>query len=264
MKKLISIRFKKLLSKLHNGEHFDFYSRGIIAGLEAIIVRFQELNEIFLSLKSAFQLEDKIFKKNEASILTPDIARMVEMLTAYFSYFKHSIDIVRFSTNPVELQAMTTLQFLVKMFVRIPKVDYPEMSGLLDSFLESCDSPTYKPAVELLGLSSQVNRMKAVYSSYRSLYNARSLSKEQVAELGKLRYVRAEIDDVFATLVDGVNVACTVNELGSQDPDQQSALLEIKEVIVGELHQMELNVAHRRKLRKGAKAKLDEAAATDN
>ena len=245
MKQLISVRFKKLLMKLHNGEHYDFYSRGIIAPLPAVTANFPQLNEIFTSLKTVFQREDNLFQKSEASILTPEIARKAEMIVAYFAYFKHSVDIIRFSVDSDDLYAMTKLQYLIKSYIHIMTSVYSEMSGLTDSFLENCNSPSYKPFIELLGLTPQITRLKIAHNSFTHLYNTRSLNKGQISELGHLREIRTEVDNTFSILIDGINMAWINNELGPQDPDTRSSLLEAKAMIVGEIHQIQLNAAHR-------------------
>ncbi|MDR2534026.1 MAG: DUF6261 family protein [Tannerellaceae bacterium] len=261
MKKLISIRFRDLLRKLYNGEHSGFYDRQIYI-LGSIISRLPQLEGLYLDLKAVFKREEDVFKKNEGSLLTPDIAKLAEMITAYFSYFKHSVDIVRFSKNNSELNAMSKLLFLINTYADIMTAGYTDMSGMADVFLENCDDPEYKPSVELLGLSAQVTRMRAAHASFTSLYNTRSLNREHIAELGRLRDIRPEVDDAFASLVDGVNVAWITNEIGAKDANLGEALIEAKEMIVGLIRQMKIEVAHRGKKRKRSAHKEAEAATT--
>ncbi|MDR2533474.1 MAG: DUF6261 family protein [Tannerellaceae bacterium] len=245
MKKLITIYFKHLLSRLHNGEHCDFFAYKIILLLTAAVARVPQLSAVFLALQAAFQREDELYKKSEAAYSTPAIARHVEMLRAYFGHFKNSVEVLRFSLDPSELQAIDRLRFLINTYVDILSANYSDLSALAGNFLKDCDNATNKPSVELLELQSQVTRLKNTHTSFLTLYNARFLDKEQLAELGKLRYIRVEVDIAFEVLIDGVNVAWTTNEIGAKDPDVREALLECKEVINGAIHQTQLNLAHR-------------------
>ena len=78
-----------------------------------------------------------------------------------------------------------------------------------------------------------------------TLYQERSMTKEQIAELGKLSEIRFDVDDVFDSFVDTINVNWTSNEMDAKDPNIRSKLLELKGIISAAIHQAQLNLAHR-------------------
>ena len=246
MKKLIGVHYKFLLSKLHNGEHHDFFSRGIIEALaHLMIIAIISVKSRFLSLNTVFEREKAIFKKSEASFLTPEITLTISMARDYFIFLRQSVAINKYSKDPDVLSAMNLILFLLKTYEPISEANYTDLSGLLENLLQDCNSTAYKPSIQLLGLTDQITRLTATYTSFRAIYTERALDKEQIAELGKLKDVRIEVDNAFEIVVSGINDAWITNELVDKDPAVRSSLLEMKEIIVSTIHQTQLNLAHR-------------------
>ncbi|MDR2497397.1 MAG: DUF6261 family protein [Tannerellaceae bacterium] len=245
MNKLISFSFKTVIKKLLAGEHYDFFHRGIIDPLTALMASLPSLSGIFSLLSTTFTKEDELFKKSQASILTSDITTLHEKRLGLFAYLKHSIEIVRYSDVPAELQALQKLLFLLKTYSNISSATYSDQTGLMDNFIQDCLGSIYLPSIQLLGLLQQVNRVKDVNEEFGVLYTERSMEKAVQADKGNWREVRDNVDDVFNTLVEAININWTTNELGSKEPALRANLIQVKEIIVAAISQAELNLSRR-------------------
>ncbi|MDR2499324.1 MAG: alanine and proline-rich secreted protein Apa [Tannerellaceae bacterium] len=245
MSKFISIRFKELLRRLHNAEHFDFFGNYIINGLQTLITSLTMVSGIFDALKTVFEREDALYKLSQASVLTADITALHEKRIALFSFFWHYVAIFKYLGDMGKSLAAEKLLFLRNNYKDLPYVAYPDASGMMTNFLQDCENSVWKPYIQLLGLTFLVTAMEESNEEFGTKYRDRFIDKEMIADLGKLAGTRVEVDSAFDALVDAINVAWKANELGAKDSGIRTKLIQARDVVVGAIHQAELNMAHR-------------------
>jgi hypothetical protein len=245
MNKLISIPFKTLLRRLHNGEHYFFFNSNLIRLLTATVGNLPALSSVFTFFTAAFGREDNLYKQSQAWLQTDDIKFYHDKRSAFYSFFWYSASMKRYSTDNDVLQAMHSLLFLENTYRGLPEANYADQTGMITNFLQACESNTYKPLVQLLGLQSLIDEVRAAHNSFITLYDARILDKEHVAQMGKLANLRLEVDEAFGAFVEVTNSAWLTNELGAKDPAVKTKLLEVRDIIDGAIHQTQENMARR-------------------
>ena len=208
MEKLISIPFKTLLRKFHNAEHYFFFNSNLIRLL-----------------------------------VTP--AGNLPTISSFYSFFWHSVQIKRFSTDPTVLQAIHTLLFLENTYKGLAESTYAEQTGLVTNFLQACDNNIYKPLIQSLGLQPIIDEVRVAHNSFITLYDDRMMDKEHIAQLGKLADLRLEVDAAFSTFVDVVNSAWITNELSAKDTTVRTNLIEVRDIVSGAIHQGQERLARR-------------------
>ncbi|MDR2498297.1 MAG: DUF6261 family protein [Tannerellaceae bacterium] len=250
-KRFIVLTFKSILRKLLIGEHYFFYSRGIIEPLLPTINDLPTLLGMFNALRAVFLKEDELYKLSQAALQTPDIRLLNELRIAYFNFIWECLEILKLANNPAYAEAIAKLEYLHHTYANIPYENYYDMSGALLNFLQDCESALYQPSIQLLSsysmcnIAEVINGEKVVNENFITLYMERSISKEHVAELGKLSAIRFDVDDVFDAFVEAINVAWTANEMGAKDANVRQKLLDVKETIAAAIHQAELVLARR-------------------
>ncbi|MDR2495628.1 MAG: DUF6261 family protein [Tannerellaceae bacterium] len=246
MQKFIPISFKTLLKKLHIAEHYFFYDSAIISVLLTLMNSLPQLSGMFNALKTVFDREDALYKLSQASMLTSKLRILNGKRCAYFTHIWGLIDILKYENLAANIQeAIEKLEFLHNTYKSLIYGNYTEISGMMINFLQDCEKPAYQPSIQLLGLTEVVDKIKTAETEFEALYNERSFSKEQIAEMGKLAEIRIEVDNAFSTLVDAINYTWTANEMGAGDPALRAKLIEVKEHIAAAIHQTELNLARR-------------------
>ncbi|MDR2497911.1 MAG: DUF6261 family protein [Tannerellaceae bacterium] len=268
MQKFIAIPFKTVLKTLYIGEHFNFYESSIIIPLEALLDNLPTMKEMLDALKSSFAVEDTLFKRSQASIFTPDIARLNDERVAYFIFLWRCIEMADLLPGADVKHAADRLKFLHHTYKDLPEMNYYDMSGAMTNFLQDCETAVYQQATQTLSsalfidLAHYINRMKAVHDNFMELHQKRSISREHVAEMGRLSEVRFDVDAAFAALIDSANVSWTANEMGAQDAVISHDLLAVKEVVDAAIHQAQFVLAHRGFHRKKKEDKEDVATET--
>jgi hypothetical protein len=251
MKKLITVSYKLSLRKLFVGEHYFFYAQGIIAPFLLIISGLPTSAAMFNALKTIFDKEDNLFKLSQAALQTPEIKLYHDLRVAYFNFLWDSVEIIRLENSPAFAQAIVKLDFLHHIYVSLPSENYYDMSGTIINFLQDCMGAEYQPAIQLLSthpmcnLTAIVQGTKTANDAFMTLYQERSINKEHVGQLGKLSEIRFDVDDVFDSFVDTINVAWSNNEFGAKDTGLRDKLLEAKEIISAAVHQAQLTLARR-------------------
>ena len=250
MKKFLSVYYKVSLKKLFIGEHFAFYE-SLINTLEPIAGNINTVEDLFNALKIAFNREDALFKQSLASLLTSDIVKFHTKRLAYFLFFWKCVDLCEQEDAADVKEAVRTLKFLHKTYEKIPSENYFDMSGTMTNFLQDCASPTYLPSIQLLStgrpfdLTVVLSVIGGSNTSFKAIYQNRAISNEHIAQLGNLSEIRYEVDTAFSGVIDSINVAWASNELVAKDPALRQKLLEAKEVIIADIHQIELNLSRR-------------------
>jgi hypothetical protein len=234
-----------MLKRLHIAAHADFYESNIISPLTVLMGGLPMNSGIFNALQIAYQKEDALYKQSLASILTQDLVYLHAKRVALFVYFWDSVYIHRyFDDHALELDA-EKLEFLHKNYKSIPQVAYTDASGMLTNFFEDAEKPEWSSLILNLGLTSLLGKAKAANNAFKSIYHERSFDKTQIAQMGKISEIRAEVDETFEALIDSINSAWMANELGAKDPAIRTKLLEVKDHIIAAVHQAEINLARR-------------------
>lgn len=241
------------MKQLHIGEHFFFYSDGIISPLLTPANGLPELKRTLTELQRIFETEDNLFKISQASIFSKEIFVSNAKRVGYFNFFWHCIDIAEYEGTPAINKAVETMNFLHHTYKDLPSYNYLVLSSAMISFFQDCATPRFQAPIQTLSaaldinLASIIGKMKAAHDKFVSLHEQRALSKEHIAAMGKLSKVRFEVDSTLAFLVDGINVSWNANELGAGDPSLRQKLTEVREIINSAVHQAKNSLAHRGK-----------------
>jgi hypothetical protein len=245
MNKFFSLHFKKILIKLHAGEHYDFFQNGIIHALLTVIATLPTLSPIFGALQSVFQREDDVYKQSLAATQTGAITFLHEKRIALFNHFWSSVAMAKYYNNPALAQAAEKLQFLRNNYKHIPTANYQDASGMMTNFLEDCLKPEWKPSIEALDLLAIITMEQTTNEEFKALYVERSIEKTATAEIGKLSEIRTEVDSAFDAFIENVNVAWRTNEMVAKDATVRNGLLEVRRIITAAITQAETNLARR-------------------
>ena len=245
MNKLVSIHYKKLLTKLHIGEHYDFFQNGIIQGLMTLVAALGMVGDMFNALKAVFQREDDFYKQSLASALTSEITALHEKRIAVFNFIWYSASMAKYYNVAAKTLAAEKLLFLRNNYKHLPAASYQDASGIMTNFLEDCLNNEWKPLLELLDLWNLVLLAQDANNAFKVLYRERSVDKETVIEMGKLSEIRADVDSTFDALIETINVAWRTNEMGAKDQTVRASLLEVRRLIDAAVHQAELTLARR-------------------
>ncbi|MDR2498920.1 MAG: DUF6261 family protein [Tannerellaceae bacterium] len=262
MTKFLALRYKFLLTKLHIGEHYDFFQNGIIDGLLAIIGSLPMLAPMFSALQTVFQREDDFYKQSLAATQTPEIMYLQEKRIALFNFLWYSVSMARYYENATKLQAAEKLQFLRNNYKHLPTATYQDASGIMTNFLEDCMKAEWKPSLEALMLMELVNMMVDANDAFKLLYRERSIDKATTAEIGKLPEIRADVDSAFDALIESINVAWQTNEMVAKAPAVREGLLESRRVVTAAISQAETNLARRGHKKTQDDGKVDEEVQT--
>ncbi|MDR2496396.1 MAG: DUF6261 family protein [Tannerellaceae bacterium] len=257
MDKFIALHFKRLLRRLSNAEHFDFFNTLIINKLQTTAGTIVILNYMLNELRTEFGREDALYLQSRASVLTPDIAYLHEKRIALYSHFLHCLHITKYYENPDLTQAATKLLFLINNYKGLKRANYPDASGMMTNFLEDCEQSEWKASIEALSLTDTIDMAKAANDAFKSLYYERSMDKLHVFNMGKLYHVRRDVDNAFEALVETINAIWRENEAGAKDEGLRDKLTELRVNIRAAIHQAELTLAHRKHHKK---EKKEEAA----
>ena len=245
MKGFISLNCKTVLGKLHNAEHADFFERGIISTIKTLVASLPIVVAVFAVLESAWNKEDALFKQSQASEHTKRIAWLHEKRIALYLFFWYCVYITGFDEDALSMKAADELQFVHNNYKEIGSANYSDTNGLMTNFIEDCEKPQWQQHIQTLNLMPLLTKMKTAHNELKGLYSERSFDKEVMAQLGKLRQIRGEVDTIFINVIESVNAAWIANEYGAKDQTVRANLIEVKEHIAAAVHQAELTLARR-------------------
>jgi hypothetical protein len=237
MKKLISIGSK--VKNFRNAEHFQLYwsiissmKETIASGLPALV----PLWEVFVG---KFEKEDELFKLSrsfeEAELLVAtDAARDDD-----FREIDYVIKRRLHSGSEEQQTAARRLRKVTEPYHGAHLKPYAENTALMTRLVQTLREPVNAEALELLGLSPQVNSLETHNKEFDTLFSRRIDSHTARENAGKLKILRTEVDASWLSLGETVYAFYLANEYGEKNQELRVQLEEIIYSVNGRIRQAE-------------------------
>ncbi|MDR1645316.1 MAG: DUF6261 family protein [Tannerellaceae bacterium] len=198
-------KFIRLVRRLRNGDHYEFY-REIIK----LLVRFEgklgDLLKLMLVLKTVFQKEDEIFKRNARAEETPGIGDTDQQRMTVFRRIKLHVDAAHYNKNPAEVAAAEALDYVINNYKSIPSTSLTQASALIVNLIQDLRLPKYATHIATLDLTEAVDDLEAANNALEEILSEREHSQGSAQRIGNMKTARPNTDVAGGNLADGLNI----------------------------------------------------------
>ncbi len=239
---------RALLSKVRNAEHFDFHWEAILFLTEAV-KPFTALTAVWNTYNELFKQEDILFKQSSAYPETVALRELDSTRDRVFLSIKQKIVATLYSDGAIFRNAAQQLDHVIRIYKDANRKPYTEKSALMLNMIQDLRLPEYKDSVETVNIKMDIDALDMYNNDFIKEYTARSVKKEEKELLGKLQYIRQEVNDAFTDLTFTINTLYSANELTDKDADIHNGLYAIIKTLNGYIKELE-NVYNRRNPKK--------------
>ena len=242
---LIIVKSLRLFQKSRNGEHEGFGS-DIIVYLKDDIISVPILVPVWDIYEAAVKHEQLLFLTSNESPQTVEITALHKWRLKIFHHVNNDFGFYAEFPDQALSNAGKTLSFIVKPYSGADKQTLFGMTSYVRNMLQDLNSTVNAAAVNLIpGLSPVLVELERVNSRIDSLSAARDQALAQLELLGKRIDIRADVDKALFNLVEAINSAYNVNELGAKDPAVSEPLSRAALKLHGFISHMEKMLARR-------------------
>ncbi|MDR0750876.1 MAG: DUF6261 family protein, partial [Tannerellaceae bacterium] len=207
--------FITLVTKLRNGEHFEFYEENI-ESITPHIASLGVLLKPWTAFTNLFKQEDDIYKQSLKAAETTYVAEANQVRRNAFLVIKQSVETAALKNNPAEKEAVRKVSFVLDNFRHIPAAAMVEMSALIYNMIQDLRLPACAPHVETLGLTADVNALEAANETFKAVYRERETSIGEAGRLGNMLHIRPLTDKAFANFTEALEASFTMAKLNGQ------------------------------------------------
>ena len=245
MQKPINISFKTASLRLKIAEHSGIYFDELVLAIDPLITSVPELQPLYTVFRDKVLSEESIFKKIQASTLTPELLDFHHERVSALRLFRYSTIHAKFSKNDIISKAHRIMIPLVNAYKKGGRGSYMGITGQISSFIDKCRTAEYAPHIQALNLTPLLNEMDHANTEFNKKYMERSVDREVAVSRGALSAVRPEVDASFGIFIDGVNTAYIINEYGAKDEASKENLTKIINVVNAGITEMKNIIARR-------------------
>ncbi|MDR3118849.1 MAG: DUF6261 family protein [Mediterranea sp.] len=192
MKKMITVA----LSRLHNGEHFEFekilldaLTPSVAAGLNLMAQR-NQLNQLH-------RKEGEVYLTNRAYEQTEELTRLDDLRGKEFRYIRRTVKFYLTAGSKTQQSAADEVAFMLQPYRHSLKKNYQDSTAELGKFVLDMSAAPYPAHIATLGLTGTLAGLKAGNDAFQALYIARA--KEGLSRAGhkSIRQLRQQFDEVY-------------------------------------------------------------------
>ena len=233
------------MQKFRNSEHEEF-GTDVIVYLKDDIISVPILVPLWDIYEAAVKHEQLLFLTSKESSQTVEITALHKWRVKLFHYLYDTFDLYAEFPDQAFSNAAKTLAFIVKPYSGADRQTLFGMTSYVRNMLQDLNATVNAAAVNLIpGLSPVLVELERVNSRIDSLSAARDQALAQLELLGKRIDIRADVDKALFNLVEAINSAYNVNELGAKDPAVSEPLSRAALKLHGFISHMEKMLARR-------------------
>jgi hypothetical protein len=251
MKQIIKLTFG--YSHLKNAEHYQ-YNWFNIRFLTPRMAAIPQLFGHWESYKIVFVTEETIFKRNYKFGETDEISIRDRVRDGEFILLGKTLLIEMRSIEPERVAAAKLIYRAYINYKGAHTKSLHENTALMTNFSHDMEDPIMVAALELLGLTTIVNRIRTENTAIADLIEQRGAHVIDMKAEGTMGNARVAVDKSGDLFIDAVNAFYAMNELTTKDPVLRGKLEEIIDAFNNHIEQTSVVYARRtgRKVKKGA------------
>ncbi|MDR1344858.1 MAG: DUF6261 family protein [Tannerellaceae bacterium] len=225
--------YSKLVFRLRNSEHFDFFEY-IIQTVKPRINSVPAVVPMWNPLVPLFEKEDIIFKKSAKSYETKYISEANKQRYDVYMMMRRRIESAVFSFEEPEKDAGVKLTEILDNYKGIGSATMSDTSALITNMVQDLElKPRYSEAAAYLGLTNVISRIKKENEAFREIYMERAQSLEESELKGTMKDIRVQVDKSFKTFTQYLNASYTAASVtGSKDLEAIAALIDAVNAVI--------------------------------
>ncbi|GHT37721.1 hypothetical protein FACS189435_3360 [Bacteroidia bacterium] len=193
---------------------FFQFSESVIDSLTPVVANTVELQPRFQLLKTAFTKLDEGFKWPKSAPETEKLAQINKKIEGVIMLIEHRIhDLSLYSLNEAKKASARILQKeIMDNYAGARKAAYEPGTALTTNMLQDLDKPENKEHINRLGLTEEVDTLKALKTEFQALYVTRynkRYAHKRDGNTTQLRAVVIEEFDKFCKAASGLQLAVT-------------------------------------------------------
>ncbi len=171
---------------------------------------FKEQLPQYGAYKGLHDEEWKIFKKETASMLTPELVQADRMRDKHTTGFFLAIESAQHHYQPEMEKAADRLAILLKLYKGVTKYSYNAQTASLTRMIAELQKSAAAADVDLLGLAGWVSQIDIDNNNFARLMMQRSAGNMDKME-GTMLEIRSRVDTAYFEVVKRINALIVVN-----------------------------------------------------
>ncbi|MDR2534098.1 MAG: DUF6261 family protein [Tannerellaceae bacterium] len=242
---LIEKKASRFFKSLHNSEHEEF-GTSVITYVKPDITSNPLLTAPWNVYEAAVHHEQLLFLVSRESPLTIEITELTQWRVKVFHDLYRQLGLFSDFPDQAVSAAAKSLAFVAKPYAKADKDTLYGATSLIRNLLDDFSEAANAPAVALApGLTAIVTELERVNNRIHTLLVQRDQAMAQLELLGKRVDVRADVDQALVNVIDAINSAYNVNELGAKDPAVSTPLRNAATTLHGFISHLENILARR-------------------
>lgn len=185
--------------RLTNGQHAAFME-AFQSRLEEFTFEEKKIQDLILSFKRIFAIEDKNFKQSQSNSLTPLINEAEKKRDKIYSCLKNIVN--AWADNVFEEEKAAALA--IKKYIDLYQIDIigqrDNETGLMNNLLSDITTSEQKNNGKILGINKIVSGLREANEAYKQLLAQRDKDAYN-KKIGALRNSRLETDSIYDEII---------------------------------------------------------------
>ncbi|MDR0749204.1 MAG: DUF6261 family protein [Tannerellaceae bacterium] len=197
-------KFHKLIYRVRNGDHYEFYDE-IISFVQERIASLGDLLKLWTVFVTVFQKEDDIYKRSQKSAETGDINEANKDRLDQYRLIRGTVETAAFSKDPAVRQAAVKLSLVMNNFKAVSSASMTQASALIKNLIQDLRRPAYAPYVTTLALTAATDALEQYNDAFKALYKEREHSQGEAILEGNMAYIRPLTDKAFTDFTEALD-----------------------------------------------------------
>ncbi|MDL2266313.1 DUF6261 family protein, partial [Parabacteroides sp. OttesenSCG-928-G21] len=239
-----SVQKTSVLRKLRNAEHFQIHW-AMSQFLVEPVADFTELTAAFAQYKQLFQHEDVVFKHRSKMVGTQAVIAADRKRDDEFIMLRM---IVKSALRSIDLEIKAAAEILMPViddYREVPYKSYNEATALVTNLVQDLRSTENQSAVTKMELTAAIDLLSEANEAFQTVFYQRNRWVENRKQQGNMEMIRPQVDEAFDVVVNIINSAYTMNEVGAKDADKREKLTVMIDEINQQLSNMIRAIAYR-------------------
>ena len=184
--------------KMRDDAHFQFHALLLALILEFSVVM-TKIKPIYDIYRSAYLVEDEVFKKIKKSPLTKPIANLDKKRDDAYDYMVATVKSARKHYSPEVVVASEHIEIIFKAYGDINKKSYYEQTSAVKNLVQELSSDKNKNHIALLRLRDWVDELSRINEEMSVMMNQRIDDSLEGLQLS-MKSARREVDKAYQAM----------------------------------------------------------------